>query len=321
MTLAYCINAHSRPSQCRRLLRRILDDDPGCRVYLHYDKKGGRFDLDEFAEPRVQLVRQRSIYWGSTQLVDLFREMFRLALNQGCTYSVMLTGQDYPLRNLVGLEAELSAYGVWGSLDPLFDGDGSCNWDEGRRRYTYWWWHADHPSKVLTRADALAAKLFRVPVSHREPPLPALVHYRQYGQLWWGLRARGPGLPVYTGRVWMALSPSAMEAVCSAPARLVRYFHHAPCAAEAFFHTVLGNTKGLTVAPGDPWFVRHPIDASHPDVLTSSDLDTLMASGAIFARKFDESVDSSVLDSLDALSRSSPHTTTTQSTSPPPRRG
>jgi hypothetical protein len=303
MTLAYCINAHSRPSQCLRLVGRLLADDPTCRVFLHYDKKGGRLDLDEFAGPRVQMVRQRSVYWGSTQLVDVFREMFRLALDQGCSYSVMLTGQDYPLRNLEGLEADLCTYDVWGSFEPLFAGDGSCNWEEGRRRYTYWWWHADNPSKLLRRADALVAKLFNVPVSHREPPLPTLVHYRQYDQLWWGARTGGPGVPLYTGRVWMGLSSDALKAVCSAPRRLVSYFHHVPCAAEAFFHTVLGNTKGLRVAPRDPWFVRHPHEASHPDVLTSSDLSILMASGAIFARKFDESVDSSVLDRLDVLSR------------------
>lgn len=312
MTLAYCVNAHSRPSQCLRLLKRLLDDDPDCRVLLHYDKKAGPLDVGEFAGSRVHMVPQRPVYWGSTQLVDIFTEMFRLALDRGCSYSVMLTGQDYPLRNLAGLEAELCAYDVWGNLDPLFASDGSCNWEEGRRRYTYWWWHADDPPKLLKGADRLAATLFRVPVSRRESPSTSLVHFRQSGQLWWGARTRSPGVPLYTGRVWMGLSAKAMEAVCSAPRELLSFFHHVPCAAEAFFHTVLGNTTGLRVAPRDPWFVRHPLEASHPDVLTSSDIDTLMASGAIFARKFDESIDSSVLDRLDVLSRFSettPHPT------------
>jgi hypothetical protein len=312
MTVAYCVNAHSRPSQCLRLLRRLLDDDPDCRVLLHYDKKGGPLDIGGLAGPRVQIVRSRPVYWGSTQLVDLFREMFRIALDQGCSYGVMLTGQDYPLRNLAGLGSQLCAYDVWGSLDPLFAGDGSCNWEEGRRRYTYWWWHADDPSKLLKGADRLAATLLRVPVSRRESPLPGLVHYHQNGQLWWGARARRLGVPIYTGRVWMGLSPRAMEVVCSAPRQVLSFFHHVPCAAEAFFHTVLGNADGLRVAPRDPWFVRHPAEASHPDVLTSNDLDAMMASGAIFARKFDESIDSSVLDRLDVLSRLSettPHRT------------
>jgi hypothetical protein len=304
MTLAYCVNAHTRPSQCLRLVGRLLDDDPGCRVILHYDKKGGQLNMGGLAGPRVQMVRQRAIYWGSSQLLDVFREMFRVALDQGCSYGVMLTGQDYPLRNLAGLETELGAYDVWGNFAPLFATDGSCNWDEGRRRYTYWWWHADDPSKLVKGIDRFGAKVLRVPISRREPPLPYLVRFRQFDQVWWGARTRGPGLPVYTGRVWMALSSRAMEAVCSAPRRVVSFFHHVPCAPEAFFHTVLGNTEGLRIAPRDPWFVKHPLEASHPEVLRSSDLDVMLASGAIFARKFDESIDASVLDRLDVLSQS-----------------
>ena len=65
------------------------------------------------------------------------------------------------------------------------------------------------------------------------------------------------------------------------------------------------------MAPRDAWFVRHPVEVSHPDVVTLSDLDIMMASGAIFACKLDESSDSSVLDRLDMLSRfsqtASPH--------------
>jgi hypothetical protein len=284
-------------------VRRLLDDDPGCRVVLHYDKKAGPLDFSEFAGPRVQMVPRRAVYWGSTQLVDALRDMFRVALDEGCSYAVMLTGQDYPLRNLAGLEAELSEYDVWGSLDPLFASDGSCNWDEGRRRYTYWWVHADHPPKLLRAADRLAASLLHVPVSSRESPFPTLVHYRQSDQLWWGARTRRPGVPVYTGRVWMGLSSAAMAAICAAPHQVLSFFHHVPCAAEAFFHTVLGNTAGLRVGPRDPWFVRHPLDASHPDVLTSDDIETLIASKAIFARKFDEAVDPYVLDRLDVLSK------------------
>ena len=47
-----------------------------------------------------------------------------------------------------------------------------------------------------------------------------------------------------------------------------------------------------------------PKEQPHPEVLTRATL-TAFASGAHFGRKFDELVDSSVLDRLDVLSRSS----------------
>ena len=82
------------------------------------------------------------------------------------------------------------------------------------------------------------------------------------------------------------------------------FFHHVPNADEAYFHTVLGNTTGLTFAPGDARYIRWTQGEAHPEVLTAADLGGMVASGAHFGRKFDELVDSSVLDRLDVISRS-----------------
>ena len=51
--------------------------------------------------------------------------------------------------------------------------------------------------------------------------------------------------PSTSAAAWMGLSSRAMEGVCSGPRQLDSFFHHVPCAPETFFHTVLGNTKGL----------------------------------------------------------------------------
>ena len=109
----------------------------------------------------------------------------------------MLSGQDYPLRHLAGIEAELSTYDVWADANPLVAGDGSCNWPEGRRRYSYRWRHFDRPHKLIRGADRIAEKALLIPASRDEPPLPLLVRYRQKGQVWWGARSRGPGLSIY----------------------------------------------------------------------------------------------------------------------------
>lgn len=305
MTVAYCIAAHTRPSQCRRLICRLLDDDPACLVLLHYDQRSARLDLSEVATPRLHIIPERAVNWGSPELVDLFVEMLRIALSADCSYAVMLSGQDYPLRDVSDLEAELSSYDVWASTRPLFADDGSCNWTEGRRRYAYQWWHTDEPGWLLRFADRCAGKVPGAHVSAESvPPLPYLVHFRQYGQLWWGARSRGPGVPVHTGSQWMSLSARAMDAICSAPQGVMRFFHRVPISDEACFHTILKNTKGLTFAPDNARYIRWGQHLANPDVLTTDDLDVMIASGAQFARKFDELVDLSVLDHLDLLSNS-----------------
>jgi hypothetical protein len=305
MSVAYCIAAHTQPAQCRRLVRRLLDDDPEGKVILHYDQRQSPFDAHQMASDRVRIVRGRAVYWGGTQVVDLFEEMFDLAVGDGCSYVVMLSGQDYPLRHLGGLEAELSAYDVWANVNPLFASDGTCNWPEGRRRYSYRWWHFDRPSKLTRGADRLAEKVLRIPTARTEAPLPHLVRFRQQNQVWWGWRSRGPGVPVHYGSMWMSLSARAVGAISSCPHHLSSFFQHVPIADEACFHTILRNTAGLTFAPGYARYIRWTDEQAHPEVLTVSDLDGMVASGAHFGRKFDEAVDASVLDRLDALRSSS----------------
>jgi Core-2/I-Branching enzyme len=305
MTVAYCIAAHTKPSQCQRLVQRLLADDPGCRVLVHYDQKHSSFDFRQVASPRVRVVPERTVYWGGSQVADLYIDMFRLAVDVGCSSAVMLSGQDYPLRHLAGLEADLSVYDVWADTKPLFADDGSCNWAEGRRRYAYRWWHLYNAPRVLRGAERVATKAFRVPAWRIEPPLPKVVHARQGGEIWWGARTRGPGVPIFIGSMWMSLSARAVEVLLSCPKRVASFFHHVPVADEAYFHTVLGNATDLTFACGNARYIRWTEGEAHPAVLTVADLDSMVASGAHFARKFDEEFDSSVLDRLDVLSRSS----------------
>jgi hypothetical protein len=305
MSVAYCIAAHTGPAQCARLVHRVLQDDPESWVFLHYDqRRSPPFDPSQVAHPRVHLFRERPIYWGSTQLADLYLEMFRWARHRDPTYIVMLSGQDYPLRNLAGLEAELAAFDVWAETMPVFGDDGCCQWPEGLRRYSYRWWHLDAPPRPVRGAERLVAKAVRVPAAPTEPPLPYIVRHRQADQFWWGARSRGPGVPVHGGSVYMNLSSRAVDVLLSCPHRLASFFHHVPCSDEAWFHTVLRNTAGLSFAPGNARYIRWAQGEAHPDVLGLGDLDDLVSSGDHFGRKFDEAADSAVLDRLDALAHS-----------------
>lgn len=302
MAIGYCIAAHTRPAQCWRLVRRLLDDDPHCRVFVHYDQRHSPFDASQLAGSRVKVIPERPVYWGSSRIVDLYVDMFCQAMSEGCSYMVMLSGQDYPLRHVGGLEAELAAYDVWADAEPLYSADGSCRWPEGRRRYSYRWWHFDHPSKLTMRADRFAEKVLRVPWSRSEPPLPYVARSRMAGQVWWGIRAHGPGVPIHTGSMWMSLSVAAVETILAAPKRTASFFHHVPIADEAYFHTVLRNANGLRFAPGNARYLRFSEAELHPEVLTAADLGSMVSSGAHFGRKFDDEVDSSVLEYLDTHS-------------------
>jgi hypothetical protein len=125
------------------------------------------------------------------------------------------------------------------------------------------------------------------------------VHLRQRDRLWWGYRnLAGPGVPMYVGSSWMSLPRRAVLTILSARREVLSFFGHVPCPDEAFFQTILWNAKDLTFAPDHALFIRWN-NKENPEILTTKDLETMVRSGAHFARKFDDQVDAAVLDLLD----------------------
>lgn len=304
MSVAYCIIAHGHQQLTRRLIDRILNDDRSGHVLLHYDSRQGPLPLEGPVPDRTHLLRERPIYWGGFELVALQMEMLALALQQGHSYAVFLSGQDYPVCNLGSLEEELSGYDVWADMERIIREDGTCVSVEGRRRYLYQWVRltAAEPATWLKKLNRLAIRAHVLTISNFDWPGPRFVSFYQLDkQLWWGARSKGPGVPIYRGSQWMNLSRAAMEAICSAPPSLMSYFRRTPVPDEACFQTILANSPGLRSAPGNNRFIRFRETPSHPDILTINELDELRSSGAHFARKFDPDVDAEVLDHLDEL--------------------
>jgi hypothetical protein len=241
------------------------------------------------------------LHWGTFELVELFTEMMRTAVGPlGCSYVVLLSGQDYPVRSVLDLDSALAKFDVWAEVKPLLY-EGAWTWPEAVRRYSYRWWHTTSPGLPLRKLDRLAT-VMGIKWSSRQPPLRRLVHFWQGDQLWWGWRDRtGPGVPIYAGSSWMSLSRPAVAAILAAPRRVTSFFRHVPIPDEACFQTILCNAPGLRFAPGNGRFIRWgQAVKEHPDILTVDDLAAIVASGAHFARKFDADIDSEVLDLLDA---------------------
>jgi hypothetical protein len=114
------------------------------------------------------------------------------------------------------------------------------------------------------------------------------------------------GLDLYGGSTWWSLTRDAL-AHLRAPetrARADRFFRTTACADEAYVQTILMNEPRFASRIGPLLtYVRfdRAVSADHPLVWTTADLPELAASGCSFARKFDERLDASVLDTLDAL--------------------
>jgi len=269
VNLAYVITAHKSPAQMLRLLRAIYA--PGNTYVLHVDSKADaavHAAAKEYADAHanVSTIRAEAIIWGSWRLARAQIRGMKEALRLSDTwnYCLNLTAQDYPLKTQDQIARELES-GPAGAnyLEVLDFAAASAN---PRKRLEYYWLPWRGKMKKL-------------------------------------IRRRPPKFKVYWGSNYFTLTRAACEHMVSSDVarRMQRYFRFALCADELIFQNALMHgPTALRDSVKSKTFRKLTWDGgSHPRTYTASDFDELVNSDAWFARKFDESVDSSILDRLD----------------------
>lgn len=106
------------------------------------------------------------------------------------------------------------------------------------------------------------------------------------------------------GSPWVVLSRSFLEFCIfgwdNLPRTLLMYFNNVVLSQEVYFHTVICNSpefKNTTVNADLRYFVWDEPPKMEPHVLSTSDYEEMVKSGAAFARQFEK--DGAVLDMID----------------------
>lgn len=272
MNIAYVISAYKLPGQVARLVRRLAA--PGTSFVVHVDRNSPRHvaaameagvrDLRD-----VRFLPRHRCYWGGFGHVRASLKGVEdlLARRVDFDYVVLLTGQDYPLRRADEIAAALEAAAGMSFMSswplPRPGWDGRDGLDRVER------WHYVGPGGL-----------------HISVP-----------------RRRALDIPVRGGSPYWCLARPAVEhvqATVRARPEIVRFFEHAYIPDELFFQTVLGASPYTASIVDDNLRYIDWSATPAPKILTMDDLPALLASGKLFARKFDETVDAEVLDALDA---------------------
>ena len=195
------------------------------------------------------------------------------------SWALIVSGQDYPIRGLSSIEAEL----------------GTARCDAFMRHFRADGDPADdvHPWQAATRRRYLYRR--RLPASVRSAFLPWQRRHPYHG-----------GVHLYVGDVWVNLSARAVGKVLDSPLNgpLLRYLRWAPNPDETWAATVaLNGSPALEVVNDSRRYIRWPPGARHPAALEPADLAGLRGSGAFFARKVDLAHWPHVYDQLDDLAR------------------
>ena len=289
MTVVYIVISHRNPEQVVRLVR-VLREGPSSRVLVRHDPRGEKLERERIeaagGEPLEDRIKMR---WGGWSQLKLILACLREAAERhDPDWTLILSGQDYPLRPLADIEAGLDASPAdarLGSVRRVETRRPAAGDDEFflRCRYRHYARPRVFPSRLLPGSIR--------PLAYARD-LPPLV----------GVRRTVPApLTFFASADWLTLGRAGIRAVLAASRhrRLMRHFRRVAVPSESFFASVLLGDPSLIVEQDDRRFASFARGAAHPDTLTSKDYDRLLASGADFARKFDVTSDSRVLDMLD----------------------
>jgi len=279
-------------------LVRTLREQPGAEVFVRHDQRRAPLARGEIGSAGGHAVEDGiDVEWGGwSYLQVLLRGLHTVANEADPEWTIVLSGQDYPLGHHSGLEDFLAR--------------------EGHDAHLADAWRLDRLALTGGRRDEFvlryAYRHFRLPARAALPRLPRRLAYTrelpspQLPML--GLRRFrtpfGPGLRCHVSADWPTLSRPALARVLDFPDRrpdLMRLLRRSFAASECFFATALMNDPELQVGTGAHRFTHFPPGAPNPRTMTSADLTAMRASGSHFARKFDPAVDAEVLDELDRL--------------------
>lgn len=111
----------------------------------------------------------------------------------------------------------------------------------------------------------------------------------------------------YAGSAWIILDMYALNYILlfvDANPEYLSYHKNTFVADEAFVHMIIGNSNDKELISRTENIEKHFIiwptqQSAHPKILDNLDFDAIKLSGHLFARKFDEHIDSEILDLID----------------------
>jgi hypothetical protein len=279
MELAYIVSAYKYPEQLVRLISKL--DHPAVSFFVHIDLKSPDSVFRKAVEgtrhlPNVHFLKRYRCYWGGfghvqatlEGLDDLFRQDIPFE------YAILLTGQDYPIKS---------------------------------NEYILDFFHRNRGQSFLHH--------FPLPTDEWEDTGLARLenwHLRWFGRhlvipgkIVPGLRRSLPkGLQAYGGSSYWCLYRDSVEYIHRFVHQYPDYtnfFKTVDVPDEIFFQTIVMNSpQAESVVNDDLRYMewRDP-NAGSPAVLRLTDIENLLHSPKLFARKFDASIDAQALDRID----------------------
>lgn len=282
---AVLITAYKDYPALLRLVRRL--DRGFFKPFIHIDRRSpiGDAEMAELRALGAEVGKRFVIRWGShAHLQAILHLMGQTLEHGGCDYIHLISGQDYPL---------------WpaGEFERRCDGGIFIDWVrlQDEPRFVRERYELGDPFHFLlswpSRVDRMHKFLFRKSRwIHRLVAKPR--------------KSFGPYDTMYKALVWSSFPASAGQRLLDDPKaqEFLEGLRNTRVAEEIFFATwFLNSDLAPSVVKDDlrytDWRERN---GSKPAYLDESDLEPVVQSGALFARKVSTTVSTKLLDAIDA---------------------
>lgn len=277
MRIAHLIVTYTDPVQTERMIRRM--QHPDFDFYIHLDAKFPISSHEYLTQmPNVFLIKDRiDVHWAGFSTIQAILNSGKEILDSGKKYDFvsLMSGQDYPIKTPEEMLAFYEARkGKLLLKYKAFEGE----WEEGMLRVNRY-----HMSDFTFRGQYAIEKLLNKLFPKRRMP---------------------EGMKFYGSSMFWAISMEALRYVQETieyNQTMKRFFKFSWAADEFLFQTVILNSHlADQVINENCHYYKHPPMTPNPITLSLVDLDDILASDRIFARKFKMSTDLELLDRIDA---------------------
>lgn len=281
MRIAHLLIAHKNPAQLARLLSAMQHEH--FDFYIHLDQKVDTADFRHLARrDRVHFIKNRvSVNWaGYSMLKAIFNSMEEI-IDSGIDYSFinLMSAQDYPIKSAQRIYEYLNAH------------EGACFMACSLPDKEAWWKAATarittyHFVDYSFKGRYLVQRLMNRMLPARTFPLSAKL-YGSSDASWWTMS--------------LACARYVVDYV-KTDKKLARFMKFTWGSDEFLLPTLVMNSPFSPQVINDNLrYIDWSEGNARPKTLDITDLDALMRSDKLIARKFDTDVDRAVLDKIDA---------------------
>lgn len=277
MKQAILVQCHKNPKQVNLLLDAL--DDPNLDIYVHIDKKSN-IGSEIKTGKQIHILPDEyrvDVGWAVFSQVEATLNLMRYAAAWGeYGHYLLCSGQDYPLvkaselSDFLNKNADFNFVQIWASKK---GGGYTNNYDKRTEIY--------YPYSVL--GNTLPKRIAK----------RALVELTGgYNRTWPIFRRKQlENVDFYFESQWVCISGEMekwVEEYIKNHQEFIEFYRHTNCPDESFFQTLLMNSPYKDRRQDYLHYIDWSSGGNSPKNLDVSDIDRMMKSGKLMARKFED---------------------------------